>query len=465
MPPSIIPEAPPTWPASFLRDASSQCSVATRQSWRRNCTLGATFDCDSRRVHVRGGCRGIFWCGGTLVPCGKRHAAVSRRFACGCDAAAADATFTTAINPMLVAREAVQVLRLDVLGLQTLRYFSLIGSAEDGLWLVARIDLPKRAAMPRTTLVDFASVLLSLSPRPRVGHAVLTILHDYSLSHNLVVRQHEGKLYAVGGQATFPKTRELKADPRVRNDLRDGVRLLRAESIADLRAGQWHAANRSALPRLTSGRHPGCVSRLRSGVPLPRCEYDGKLGLVRHRAQWLLYARANTKPWGGRFVQVAASTTDDVAGPYGQFRRLSIKGYDEAGDANIYFAAVEANPLDERTLLGLFPVNLGEAGKPNGNGEAFIAIALSCDGLHWSELTPLVWSVGIDGRTLDHPVDGLVADRVSGDVSFWLARDASGVNNGHRTNATSAPRLVRYALRADALREMTRRVVGRNVGC
>ena len=100
----------------------------------------------------------------------------------------------------------------------------------------------------------------------------------------------------------------------------------------------------------------------------------------------------------------------------------------------------------------LFPVNMGERGKPNGNGEAFIALALSCDGQHWSELIPLVWSVGIDGRTTDQPVDGLLG------AHFLISRDIYGVavaGGSRQRNASrpDPPRLVRYELRMDALRE------------
>ena len=424
---------------------------------------------------VKRGCRGLFFCNAVLVECGKRHKASTT---CNCTGEAPLNSLTT-INRLAVKPRAVQVLRLDTIGLPTLRYFTVVEDETtasdsapggvDNVLLVARIDLPKRSTMPRTTQLDFATIVLSMRPRPGAGFGLQTILHDYSLSHNLVLRKHGQELYAVGGQATFPKHRELKFDPRVRNDLRDGVRLLRADNVASLRAGRWSSTNHSGLPLLTSGRHPGCVSQLRSGVPLPRCEYDGKLGLVRHRERWLLYARANTKPWGGRFLQVASSAADDVAGPYGPFRRLSIRGYDARSDANIYFAAVNVNPVrigSRSTLLGLFPINLGEVGTPNGNGEAFVALSLSCDGVHWSELTPLVWCLGVDGRTLDHPVDGIVAHEGVG-VHFWLARDAFGVLGRHRRwrNETSdTPRLVRYELRWDVLEALTARALGTSGG-
>ena len=152
----------------------------------------------------------------------------------------------------------MQVLQLGSLGARTLRYFALVSDDrssvldERGAWLIARAELPKKQTMPRTTMADFATVMLSLWPRPGVGYAMATILRDYSQSHNLMVRHHQGQYYAIGGAATFPNRRELKNDPRARNDLRDGVRLLRADSLAAVRRGQWLRANHSSLPLVTA---------------------------------------------------------------------------------------------------------------------------------------------------------------------------------------------------------------------
>jgi hypothetical protein len=137
---------------------------------------------------------------------------------------------------------------------------------------------------------------------------------------------------------------------------------------------------------------------------------------------WHVFSRANLKASGGRFVQVANASS--VQGPYGAFQRIQIDRYDEGGPGNIYFAAVDNNPLDTETMLGLFPVNLGnEEEGGNGHGESFIGLSLSCDGVHWSNLTRLVWSAGQFGRTWDHPVDGVV---LHGDnVYFMVTRHSN----------------------------------------
>ena len=106
-------------------------------------------------------------------------------------------------------------------------------------------------------------------------------------------------------------------------------------------------------------------------------------------------------------MQVASASS--AQGPYGAFQPIQIDGYDQGGPGgNIYFPAVDNNPLDSETMLGLFPVNLGFEGESNGDGESVIALSLSCDGVHWSSLKRLVWTKGHYGRTWDHPVDGMV---------------------------------------------------------
>ena len=83
---------------------------------------------------------------------------------------------------------------------------------------------------------------------------------------------------------------------------------------------------------------------------------------TRTGCRYYLYTRANVKrSGGGRFLQVAVSAEDHPASPYGPFALLSIRGYDERGPSNVYFATVKPFPLDESMLLGLFAVNLGNA--------------------------------------------------------------------------------------------------------
>ena len=66
-----------------------------------------------------------------------------------------------------------------------------------------------------------------------------------------------------------------------------------------------------------------------------------------------------------------------LGGPWGKFWQLRVDGFRPAKDANVYFASVSENPADPGSLVGLFPVQ-----SPAG---AMVAIAVSRDGLRWSE--------------------------------------------------------------------------------
>ena len=71
-------------------------------------------------------------------------------------------------------------------------------------------------------------------------------------------------------------------------------------------------------------------------------------------------------------------------------------------------AAVNPNPVDPETLIGLFPTL--SAGKGVAGRKAFVGMAISCDGAHFSSLRPVLRSMeGYMGRTTEHPVDGIVA--------------------------------------------------------
>ena len=131
-------------------------------------------------------------------------------------------------------------------------------------------------------------------------------------------------------------------------------------------------------------------------------------------------------------------------------------------------------------LVGLMPVNLGgsaPASEVSGNasetpsgekgmgrsvgddGESFIALSLSCDGVHWSELTPLVWTMGSEGRTWDHPVDGLLLE--GGEAHFMVQMNVGYIS----PDAGPGSRIVKYRLKRAALRKLTLDARKRLVGC
>ena len=216
------------------------------------------------------------------------------------------------------------------------------------------------------------------------------------VAHNAAIFFVGGEVHAVGGLAGPGRQRR-------------GLVHYSAASLDDLAAGGGRVVAR--------GDHAGCVDRR----PKQRgaCEFDGKVSVAPLGSGVVLFARANlvrrnasTGTFGGRFVQSArARSREEGLGP---FDLLHVLGYREGsggrrgpppGD-NVYFAAVDANPADESTLLGLFPTVVAEAGR---DGAAILA-AVSCDGAHFSPPEPLLNSSHVGGEIVDHVVDGLARD-------------------------------------------------------
>ena len=216
-----------------------------------------------------------------------------------------------------------------------------------------------------------------------------------------------------------------------------------------------------SLRVLFTGAHPGCLEMYRGLDKVDHftngkrdCHWDGKHSLVRFQGRYLIYSRSNLSPHGGqRFVQVTRSTTSDAAGPYEPFQLIRIQDYNPK-PGNLYFAAIDVNPVDPSTLLGLFPVNRNATSN-------FIGLALSCDGVHWSMLTELVDTAGqSEGRTHDQPVGGFVTH--GGDIYFLVHMDVQGIMLG-----TKVPRgrLAFYQLARDALAAYTRETASKTAGC
>ena len=320
--------------------------------------------------------------------------------------------------------------------------------------------------------------------RRRLSGLPQPVLQDYVLSHSLgtlLTRNASGgaaALYAVGGvhdpdvdtkRVCVGRTRSGCRDLRTADaHLRpaDGVSSIHADRLSDIITRAWHPDTAELQPaqtrhNLLDGHHSGCLERYyfrfdRTYI----CRYDGKLSLAQLGSRYLIFARSNLKEQGGgRFLQVASSASP--TGSFGPFRLLQFHGYDERGPGNIYFAAVKAHPLHPTSMLmGLFPVNFGIAtDEPYSkwrNGAGFLMLSHSCDGVHWSSLVPLTSTVGLHqtaGRTVDHPVDGLIVR--GGDLDVFIHVNALWVNGAlGKRGPASEPRLVRLRLRTRHLQRL-----------
>ncbi|KAL1499447.1 hypothetical protein AB1Y20_011651 [Prymnesium parvum] len=305
-------------------------------------------------------------------------------------------------------------------------------------------------------------------------------------AHNMAFFWIESGLFAIGGRDSEnePGWMENGVAHSPTKLLTPGAFLLGpARSLDELLAGAWrHECSHpppphpSVLPHLR-GDHEGCVER-RPGAN--NCEFDGRFSVVAWGKRLLLYARANIVgtplSWanaahyvfGGRHVQMTSTplpafTAAPHSAKWAPFQLVHILGFSidpPRADQNLYFAAVELNPVDDQTLLGLFPTAFTRLrlSPPNSSGpaslidEAFVGIGLTCDGYHFSRLQRLVPSrLALHGRTHDQPADGLLVR--DGAVLFFVHIGVPGLDE--RAGARAKSKLVQYALPLDVLREYT----------
>ncbi|KAL1503281.1 hypothetical protein AB1Y20_011334 [Prymnesium parvum] len=296
------------------------------------------------------------------------------------------------------------------------------------------------------------------------------------IGHNYALLSHGGVYYLVGGVCNRART------PGLPNQ---GIWMLRG------RSWEWNSRERTSLvplyisrgtfqplplPRdgpqwedmrlIINGSHPGCVER-REPSRMPwltpgACEFDGRLSLVRHRAAFLLYTRANIFHRGRRFVQVTRSV-DTVA--WSPFELIQIDRY-EPLNGDIYFFAAQRNPIHRGSLLAIFPVAHHLRG--------CIGISLSLDGVRWSRITPLKACELRGERTVDQPVAGsVILDPQSSTVHFWVHHNVPGINFDRLTPAELAhwlqnhppgsSTIIRYSLHCSLLMNWTSQAL-RSIG-
>ena len=203
------------------------------------------------------------------------------------------------------------------------------------------------------------------------------------------------------------------------------------------------------------GDHPGCVER-RIEYASAGCEFDGRFSVAATADGTVyVYARANLDAHaGGRHVQVAHGPSLAQLGP---FRLIHIEGEIPASERppwQLYFGAVKANPADGgRSLIGLFPLSHNSSSVH----DAFIGLAITCDGVHFSPMLRAAESeLSDDGdRTIDHPVDGLVFR--GSHVHFFIHRDVPGImpRPGSAREARRHSHLARKTVHIKTLRAFT----------
>ena len=221
---------------------------------------------------------------------------------------------------------------------------------------------------------------------------------------------------------------------------------------------RWSTPNESQ-PIITGDFPLNCVDRRPQYTGYPRlhaCEFDGRLSLVKDVGFFRLYARANLKFQaiaGGRFVQT--TTAENLTGPWQRWEPVSLAGVNQ-DEVDVYFFAVQRNPVDERSLVAIFPLTHPPM--------ACIMIAFSHDGISFSRPINLLtgrfgWrsskrdgSGGLEWRSEDHPAAGLVrAPNDSKKVQFFVHHAVRGTT----TRKGAIPHVRVYQLGAQDLLRYT----------
>ena len=326
------------------------------------------------------------------------------------------------------------------------------------------------------------------------------------LTHNLALLCLPGNRWVMmGGLQGFASNEtcrklqrgrlaRLRIAGSTRNQCLSVVPATSPQAMAGIRFSQGRGSEFGELkwdePRLViHGTMPsGCIDRRSSytGYPhLQACEFDGRLSLVHHHGRFRMYARANLRfhaVVGGRFVQTTHSNKLEsgwqrwepsacLGLKSNQIQRVSYTSIHpvivshvltvrllgvEAERVDLYFFAAQSNPVDNGSLLALFPVN-----QPP---QACVALAFSIDGVRWSRPMTLKDSPSsfrssnrggggrVEFRGEDHPVAGVVRSPGDPDViHFYIHHSVKGL----ATRKGSIPHVALYRVPAALLFNLT----------
>ena len=346
------------------------------------------------------------------------------------------------------------------------RYLTLIWVPERaGVWLFARNGEWPGSDMSDVVVRrwDRCDADLLAAPACRASAHNVTApgdLDSENLAHNAAAAWYNGTLLLIGGRYNHAG-REFERRNRPQDEQRYRQRgvLLYEAPLADAH----HAAGlrRSWRTRLLmDGSQAAARHCIEARVNFRgRCQFDGHFSIAARRVgtgrEWLLYARANIAAGtpagaGGRHVQVTRSLISPY-GPWSDFELLQFGSWNATDpvlpERNVYLPCVKRHPIGPTgVLLGLFPYY--------DRARAFIGMAISCDGVRFSELEPFATAPqGLLGRIAHLPVDGWIAQKHSEHVHFFIHHNVPGIA---RSGVSS---VVRHSVAKAALKNHTGRAM------
>lgn len=285
------------------------------------------------------------------------------------------------LDHQLVSSTAVTSLKTEA------RYFTLY---ED---LYAKIgETP--AGTPYDQQLVFRNCTVSL-----VCDAPSVAITDINAARNTAYFEVSGRSYALGGEHSMNCGEP--GDP-----CGPGASLL-------VYNGTWHV-----LTTVLNGHHPGCIE-----ARFERCEYDGKWSVTVFHDVIYVYGRANLAMKGGRWTTVTKLAVGDFEralrdneppefGPFEPIKfahgtvhpSVAFNAMAARRDASLNLYYFSVNAIND-TLVAFFPVSTRD--------RAFLALAVSCDGVTFSAPHPLVDSQLVlrghgHDRAIDHTIDGFL---------------------------------------------------------
>ena len=203
------------------------------------------------------------------------------------------------------------------------------------------------------------------------------------MTHNTAFLKNESELVSIGGQ----------------NNRRVALSACKNKTTSKVNVGLWMSRMNTNstwhnFKHIVSNQR--CKDMRNSGYLASdhRCEFDGRLSIVKYNNTYFLYGRHNPMPSRGRHVLV--SKTHDL-NKWNNFELVHVSDVRRHVDNEIYtFYAF--NDLVKPRLLSLYPLIR--------RGKATISLSCSTDGVRWNSPLVLFNTSIVNGRVKDHPVHG-----------------------------------------------------------
>ena len=227
--------------------------------------------------------------------------------------------------------------------------------------------------------------------------------NSVSMSHNTAFIHVNNVLLGIGGQdnKASDSKHKLCKDTNLTKQHNRGLWSSRY-------VNKWTDFHLLSLKKLR------CFESRRSGYLHTRCEFDGRVSVVRFNDKYFMYVRHNPFRNNGRHVLL--STSPNLVN-WTNFTLAKIASIPRKRTNDIYTFYAFNDPKNSSRLLSLYPLLT--------NGAGSISLSCSEDGIHWSAPLQLIQSKTYGSRSGDHPVHGTWSDEEN--LYIIIQHDVLGV--------------------------------------